>query len=378
MDQLDFEARYRLIKIQRAEGKFTDIQVPYTPNTLIEKATKKARVKPNHRVGVFYTVEWAIYLQHIGVTNITVLVVKDCEYTKKHCKLWGFDYIIYKRGMKMKQFDAVVGNPPYKQGLWRTLMQQALNLSKKYVVMVSPDGTIQTSTKYADMKTMLEAGGIQSVTPCQADFEAEGVNVATSSEICYYVFDKTNAHNPAVFNKKLTKEEQLTLSVVDKVKALAKQYGTLTESGAVGTKDSTAVGTVDMLKRVTQSGAVYEKTSKNKARYLTNPQDYFFVNKFFGMNSDDLIYDPKTPIYFSHDNIYSIGNISGLTAQDFKRIYLHKLMRFVLSYYRGTNTRCLGWSIRELPKLPASVKDVYTLAGLTQDEIAHVEANIIK
>lgn len=376
MEQLDFEARYRQVERQRAAGKFVDTQVPYTPNPLIEKATKKARIKSTHRVGVFYTVEWAIYLQHIGVSDITVLVIKDCEYTRRHCELWGFDYIIYKKGMKMKQFDAVVGNPPYKQGLWRILMQQALDLSKKYVVMVSPDGTIQTSTKYADMKAMLEAGGIQSVTPCQADFEAEGVKVVTSSEICYYVFDKTKAHNPAVFNKKLTKEEQLTLSIVAKVKTLAQQYGTLTESGSVGTKNTTATGTVDMLKRVTQTGPVYEKTPASKAKYLANPQDYFFVNKFFGMNTDDLIYDPKTPIYFSHDNIYTIGNINGLSSQDFKRIYLHKLMRFVLTYYRGTNTRCLGWSIRELPKLPKSSTDLYKLAGLTQDEINHVETVI--
>jgi hypothetical protein len=376
MEQLDFEARYRLIERQRVEQKFEAVQVPYTPNPLIEKATKKARIKSNHCICVFYTVEWAVYLQHIGVKDITVLVRNHCEYTERHCELWGFSYIIYKKGMKMKQFDAVVGNPPYKQGLWRTLMQQALDLSKRYVVMVSPDGTIQTSTKYAEMKSMLEAGSIQSVTACQKDFVDEGVNVVTSSEIVYYVFDKTKPANQAVFNKNLTKEQQLTLSIISRVKALTQQYGTLTESGSIGTKDKTATGTVNMLKRITQSGAVYEQTAKNKARYLANPQDYFFVNKFFGMNSDDLIYATTSPLYFSHDNIYSIGNISGLTPADFKRIYLHKLMRFVLSYYRGTNTRCLGWSIRELPKLSASTKDLYQLSGLTVEEIAHVESNI--
>ena len=150
-----------------------------------------------------------VYTYNIAPENITFY--SDHDNKSEICSKLGVKYITnLETDMK---FDVVIGNPPYKQGLWRVLMQQALDLSKKYVVMVSPDGTIQTSTKYADMKTMLEAGGIQSVTPCQADFEAEGVNVVTSSEICYYVFDKTKAANQAVFNKLLTKEEQLTLSI---------------------------------------------------------------------------------------------------------------------------------------------------------------------
>lgn len=373
MEQLDFEARYRLIERQRAEGKFTDIQVPYTPNTLIEKATKKARVKPNHRVGVFYTVEWAIYLQHIGVKAITVLVGKDCEYTKRHCELWGFEYIIYKRGMKMKQFDAVVGNPPYKQGLWRILMQQALDLSKKYVVMVSPDGTIQTSTKYAEMKSMLEAGGIQSVTPCQADFEAEGVNVVTSSEICYYVFDKTKAANQAVFNKLLTKEEQLTLSIVAKI-AAKKVNGTLTQS-TVGVKDKTAIGKVLTLNSMSKSGPDLIQADRSDVRVVTNSQDYFYSNRFFGMNPNDDIYQHSGDLGLS-DRIYAIGNIKSFTVPQFKQIYMSKLMRAYLGYFRGTNRFCLGWSIRELPVIPATTTDLYSYFGLSPDEIAHVEANI--
>lgn len=371
MEQLDFEARYRQVERQRAVGKFVDTQVPYTPNPLIEKATKKARIKSTHRVGVFFTVEWAIYLQHIGVSDITVLVTKDCEYTRRHCELWGFDYIIYKKGMKMKQFDAVVGNPPYKQGLWRILMQQALDLSKKYVVMVSPDGTIQTSTKYADMKTMLEAGGIQSVTPCQADFEAEGVKVVTSSEICYYVFDKTKAHNPAVFNKKLTKEEQLTLSIVCKIQA-KKTNGTLTQS-TVGVKDKSATGTVTVLTSMTKTGPVFVQSKKKDSRVVSNSQDYFYSNRFFGMNPDDNVYLHSGGDLGLSDRIYAIGNIKSFTVSQFKSIYMSKLMRFYLSYYRGTNRFCLGWSIRELPLIPPTTTDLYKYFGLTQDEINYVE-----
>lgn len=373
MEQLDYEARYRQIDRQRSDGKFADTQVPYTPNPLIEKATKKARIKPSHRVSVFYTVEWAVYLQHIGVKDITVLVIKDCEYTRRHCELWGFEYIIYKRGMKMKQFDAVVGNPPYKQGLWRVLMQQALDLSKKYVVMVSPDGTIQTSTKYAEMKTMLEAGGIQSVTPCQADFEAEGVNVVTSSEICYYVFDKTKAANQAVFNKLLTKEEQLTLSIVAKI-AAKKVNGTLTQS-TVGVKDKNAIGKVLTLNSMSKSGPDLIQADRSDVRVVTNSQDYFYSNRFFGMNPNDDIYQHSGDLGLS-DRIYAIGNIKSFTVSQFKQIYMSKLMRAYLGYFRGTNRFCLGWSIRELPVIPATTTDLYSYFGLSPDEIAHVETHI--
>lgn len=273
----------------------------------------------------------------------------------------------------MKQFDAVVGNPPYKQGLWRVLMQQALDLSKKYVVMVSPDGTIQTSTKYAEMKTMLEAGGIQSVTPCQADFEAEGVNVVTSSEICYYVFDKTKAANQAVFNKLLTKEEQLTLSIVAKI-AAKKVNGTLTQS-TVGVKDKNAIGKVLTLNSMSKSGPDLIQADRSDVRVVTNSQDYFYSNRFFGMNPNDDIYQHSGDLGLS-DRIYAIGNIKSFTVSQFKQIYMSKLMRAYLGYFRGTNRFCLGWSIRELPVIPATTTDLYSYFGLSPDEIAHVETHI--
>jgi hypothetical protein len=50
-------------------------------------------------------------------------------------------------------------------------------------------------------------------------------------------------------------------------------------------------------------------------------------------------------------------------------------MRFVLAYYRGTNQRTLGWSIRELPIVPTNV-DLYTYFKLTQDEIDYIESTI--
>jgi hypothetical protein len=279
--------------------------------------------------------------------------------------------------MKMKQFDAVVGNPPYKQGLWRTLMQQALDLSKKYVVMVSPDGTIQTSTKYAEMKTMLEAGGIQSVTPCQADFEAEGVNVVTSSEICYYVFDKTKAANQAVFNKLLTKEEQLTLSIVNKVNSKISSNGNLTQTRKVGTNKNTA--NVKFIDSITKAGPVFASISSvnpSHIKVVDNPQNYFYVNRFFGVNSDDTVYNTSLPTAINTERVYAIGNISTFTTDDFKKIYFSKLMRFVLAHYRGKHSFCLGWSIRELPVIPATTTDLYSYFGLSPDEIAHVEANI--
>jgi hypothetical protein len=341
---------------------------------LIQQASDKIKISKKSRVGVWYTVEWALWYRYRGLRDITIMVKRHCNLTKKFCDQWGFSYIIVnkKEISKLKKFDIVVGNPPYLQGTWRTFMQQALDLSNRYVVMVAPDGTIRTSTKFDDMKKMLEDGGVQSVTPCHEHFPG----VTTSSEISWYVFDKTLPSNAFVFNKNLSNDQLLTLSIVDKVKKIKIQNTGLTQSMSAGKKDKLAQGTVSTITNVTKNGVTATILNRSSTKVINNSSDYFFVNKFFGMNPDDNVYETSGPVGVVDDNIYYIGRPNGMTQAEFKRIYFHKLMRFVLKYYRGTNRRTLGWSIRELPIVPNNTTDLYQYFGLTNDEIAHVESSI--
>ena len=166
----------------------------YTPCSLVNEILSNIPLKGN--ILVMFNIEFVISLVYnYNVDPDRITFYSDHINKTRMAEHLGVNKYITTLGTNMK-FDVVVGNPPYKQGLWRTLMKQALEISNRYVVMISPDGTIKTSTKYDEMKSLLEEGGIQSVTPCQKFFEDEGVDVITSSEICYYAVSYTHLTLP--------------------------------------------------------------------------------------------------------------------------------------------------------------------------------------
>jgi hypothetical protein len=302
----------------------------------------------------------------------------NVDYAVNSHKLVGtYQAMSKEKFMKIeKKFDGSISNHPYKQGLCRELMEKTLTLTKYYSVQTQPDMTIKTSKKYENNKKMLEEGHIQEVIPCHQDFRDAGLDVITSAEICMHVFDKTKPFNALVFNKSLSKQEKLTASIIKKFKNLCVKYGSLTEKTRGTPKDKKAIGEVKALTSVEKKGPKFEKIKKNEARCFDGRSEtIFWVNRFWGKNVDDHVFTTDKVLYVRHDNMYGIGNVNGLTTKDFEKIYLHSLIRFVLAYYRGTSMFTYGWSIRELPKVPASTKDLYKFAGLTQDEIDHVETN---
>ena len=362
---------YEIIKRACSSNTFKDSHNIFTPKSVAKNLLN--RVQVDGTVLVLFNVEFVVSLVYTyNVDPEKITFYSDHSNKNTICDELGIKYIT-SLDADMK-FDVVVGNPPYKQGLWRSLMQKALHLSKKHVLLVSPDCTTKTSRRNADMKAVLEEGGIQSVIPCQKAFKAAGIDVVTSSEICYYVFDKTTAFNPQVFNKPLTNEDLLTQSIVDKIKA-KKVNGTL-GMDKIGSKNKKSTGKVLTLQSVRKSGAILDQEDRNKVRVISNSQDCFYSNRFFGMNPVDEIYHHPGGDLGVSSRIYAIGNIGTFTVDQFKKIYLSKLMRLYLGYFRGTNKFCLGWSIKELPIVPATTTNLYSYFGLTQAEIDHVETTI--
>lgn len=143
----------------------------------------------------------------------------------------------------------------------------------------------------------------------------------------------------------------------------------------VGGKQKGSSGKIKVITNVSQSGATFTEEDRAKIKVIEKSEEFVFVNKFFGMNPVDLIYSHTGELGVCDDNVYYIPS-EGLTPVEFSRIYLSKLMRFVLAYYRGTNSRTLGWSIRELPLVNSSIIDLYSHFNLTQEEIDYIEATV--
>ena len=349
-------------------------QQPVTPQPLIQEITANLVADKAASVLVLFTVEWALYLREIGFTNIVVSAITDPTIAKA-CAVFGLKYQelseIEENNMK---FDVVVGNPPYKQGLWRKLMKQAIGLSNRYMVFVCPNATVENTTKFKELHQLLMSSGIQQVTNCQEFFSNEGVNVITNSEIAYHLFDVTQPGNSSVFAiSRLTETELLAKSIVEKVEA-ANQLGVLTQTRKIG--KSKAV--VPVITSITKDGPVIVSAAEvNPAhiKVVDNPGEYFYVNRFFGMNTDDTVYHTSSPIAINTERVYAIGNIKSYTVDQFKRIYFSKLIRFVLAQYRGKSMFCFGWSIRKLPVVPVDA-DLYSYFNLTQEEIDLIESTV--
>ena len=363
-----------LIKYCRENNLFTDNPSPFTPNRLVRRVLKKCANRKNFIV--LYTLEFALELRLQGKQDVTVVTRNVCVRTKYITEeLLGYKYYTLEEVKNMgKKFSAGVTNPPYKQGLFRDFM---LNLLEHLIeddgvlAQISPDDTDPNNRKNEKTLPAMKKYGLQEMEYCQDDF-----NVVASAPIHTYYFNKAKPYNPKVFDKQLSPTDQLTKNIVDKILAKQSLFGTLTQRtiGSPPLKGNSTL--VTALSTVTKDGPVWEYIPISKARFVENGADYFFTNKFFGMNNYDHAYKGTGPLYIS-ENVYGIGNATTYTEKEFNVVFNLPEIKFLLKYFRGSNTRCLGWSIREIPLVPAGTTNVKTLFNLTDEEKDHV-LNAIK
>ena len=269
------------------------------------------------------------------------------------------------------KFDVVVGNPPYLKGKWIEFLKQATELSKEHVLMVSPDGTNNFSTRSDNLVEFLKENGIQSKKDCTSFFPA-----VESGSIVIYKLNVNQPFDQAAFID-TTMEGVITSKVIGvigiKLNAILSSKRSKEWSGSARF-DKKAPGLIKNIESITKEGEV---TSWIDAANTTviNGSKYWLVNRYFGKDSETSVIELSGKIGIS-SNIMAVSRIDEWTIDEFKDVYLSKLFRFVLAVLRQGGFDTSPRHLKQLLVIKKTGNLLYQHFGLTQDEIDYVEANV--
>lgn len=273
------------------------------------------------------------------------------------------------RGMK---FDVIVGNPPFQQGLWKTFIAQACELSTRHVCMIGPDTITQysASRQSENFKTLLVKNGIQSVQDATSHFPH-----IRSGAISVFMMDLTKKAQETVFVKTGIQHQ-----ITDKVLSytpngtlhaiLASQNSNYT---ARDRSDSAIEGYVKVIDSVSADGTVKLAWLKDYTNKCVQGKDYWFSNRFFGQSKNFAVvkFDGQVTL---GQNITAIQKIPGMSLKTFREIYGSKLFRFVLSVVKNGKFDTPVAAINKLPIVTHT--DLYAHFNLTTEEIAYIESHV--
>ena len=266
------------------------------------------------------------------------------------------------------KFDVVIGNPPYLKGKWVEFLMQGVRLSKHHVLMISPDGTNNFSTRSDNLVEFLKDNGIQSKTECTAFFP----NVESGS-IVIYELDVTQPYNQNSFLdtsvKGIITSKILGLSG-NKLNAILSSKRSKEWSSAPRF-DQPQQGLIKNFESITKEGAVTSWIDPQNTTVI-NASNYWLVNRYFGKDSVTSVIEENGNVGIG-SNILAIDRIAGWTVDEFKDVYLSKLFRFVLEVLRQGGFDTSPRHLRQLIIVKKTGTQLYQHFGLTQDEIDYIE-----
>ena len=139
--------------------------IPYTNENLMREIQRHLVIRRDHKILVFYTVEWAIWLKCRGFEHVTVATETHDQMVYKLCAEYGINYesvtSVELRGRtvgeyKGMKFDVIVGNPPFQDAAnpgsskktWPEFVKLAFMLCKEngYIGMITPPAWLHSKT----------------------------------------------------------------------------------------------------------------------------------------------------------------------------------------------------------------------------------------
>ena len=176
-------------------------QQPTTPIELIKDITNQIQFDSDASVLVMFTIEWALYLKHVGYKDITV-AAQGTDAIAKFCQYFGFKYInLDEKNNKMK-FDVVVGNPPYQletnetrqREFYQQFVYKAHAIAPTVGMVIPSRWTSVNNAMYKKFSKFLINNGLAYFKWLPND--TFSVQMAT----CYFITDKRHISQPTMIS----------------------------------------------------------------------------------------------------------------------------------------------------------------------------------
>lgn len=407
MNKADYKVILDNVKDFRT-GKMV-ANVPFTDVDLLNNMSSHLTMSKEDTVAVFFTVEWAIHIKYnLGIDNVTVIVDADDTIVKNVCNFFEIEYVVHRKGMKMKKFDVTVGNPPYQDSvnsstkLWNRFLELAYDITndKGYIAFVTPLVWMKRPTGQAASrivrKIMSESQVIHVDTTVSSYFNV-------GEEIAAYVIQKTPRHTDTkiVFADRettvdytgqkiaFTHEEELEIALYNKVMnsnlpKLGKEfYCDYCSDKSIDERfdrnefhnGPSNTHTQKVYWTAANTDKYYADPSKSRKgiKIIINRSGYYYyaknVDKYIKIDANDEFAVGVAGFGMSFDTIEQANNC---------RSYLtSKFYRWFVEYEKsgGYNTGVPKLAYLDINKAWTD-KDVYAAYNLTDEEIAFIEENI--
>ena len=323
-----------------------------------------------------------------------IICAEHFTYFKSHLINLGFEVMMYDEINNDMKFDTILTNPPYLNGLWKTLIKFAYDEKLKpnsNMITVNPDPIESIGSQAKKWQEECRRMGLQVRRTATHHFPT-----VNSGPIGLFYHIKHKSYDPIAFNsgtmKHVIKNQLIAnsknntvvryahLGKYDHLKKIEekrkrKQKEDMKDHCPILSGKFTEPVIVGMV----TSGVDVRYFEPSKIEAHTHTGSTFVMNRFFGQNSEaELIENIQN--YKIGRKILYLQALPGETLESFKSVFYSKLYRFALKVMRDGHMDTRPTHLTQLfcPTLTRVYTDqeLYQLNNITDPEqIAYIEQN---